>query len=113
MRNIEEIIASRPVALANKQGIVSKAAAKRASEQRQSWWAGLTKEERQAWDAHDEAQRSAARAAIDSRIIAASVAQMERSAALGASATSVERMSQDDRDLMAEDMGDYSHRRVR
>ncbi len=114
MRTIEEIIATRPVAVANKKGVVSKAATKLASQQRQWWWQGLTSEERRAVERYDDEQAAIRMAQPeDPRITAARVAQMERSIALGADANKVERMSKDERDLMREDLGDYSHHRVR
>lgn len=114
MRSIEEIIASRPVARANKKGVVSKAAAKLADQQQQWWWQGLTSEERRAVERYDDEQAAIRMAQPeDPRITAARVAQMERSIALGTDATKIDRMTQDERDLMREDLGDYSHRRVR
>lgn len=114
MRTIEEIIASRPVARANKKGVVSKAARKLASQQCEWWWQGLTSEERRAVERYDDEQAAIRMAQPeDPRITAARVAQMERSIALGADATKVERMTQEERDLMREDLGDYSHHRVR
>lgn len=114
MRTIEEIIASRPVATPNKKGVISKAARKLASQQFDWWWQGLTSEERRAVERYDDEQAAIRMAQPeDPRITAARVAQMERSIEIGATATKVDRMTQEDRDLLREDLGDYSHHRVR
>ena len=109
MRTIEEIVSSKPSPEAPKKGKpLTEAARKRNSAAFAAWYGSLAKDERKAWDRHDDAEKAAESAAFAAtekgqKYLNAFCADFDRAI------EAAKPMTKEDRELEAEDMMDYSH----
>lgn len=112
MRTLEQVIASKPVAEVAKAGKhLTEAARKRNSAAFAAWYGSLAKDERKAWDRHDDAEKAAESAAFAAtekgqKFLNAFCADFDRAV------EAAKPMTREERELEAEDMMDYSHHRL-
>jgi len=106
--NITEILASKPIAETAKKPSKALASRNRASEN--AWYGRLTRDDRAAYDAHCDAQMRASVAAMTPADVAMQAMVIrDIESIIREEARPVGRISREEAEQMAEDLGDYSH----
>jgi len=105
---ITEILASKPIAETAKKPSKALAARNRASEA--AWYGRLSRDDRTSYDAHCEAQLRASVAAMTPADVAMQAMVIrDIESGLREEARPVGRISREEAEQIAEDLGDYSH----
>jgi len=107
--NITEILASKPVTEIGKKPSKALDARNRAAQS--AWYGRLSREDRAAYDAHCDAKMRAAVAApmTPAEVAMQAMAIRDIESSLREEARPVGRISREEAEQMAEDLGDYSH----